>query len=103
MFLGKQENPPYRVNLKKQKMAEPYQQCLFFIYTGLNQWGAEVSSHVFQSYKKHCCAHQPGFGHGQPPKLQNMSKYLFLVVKLYINERKQLHLFNSQAAETLIH
>lgn len=30
-------------------------------------------------------------------------KALFLVVKLYINESKQLHIFNSQAAETLIY
>lgn len=49
-----------------------------------------------------CFAHQPDFGYGQPPKLQNMTKALFLVVKLYINERNQLHIFNSQAAETLI-
>lgn len=85
-------------------MAEPYQQWLFFMFTELNQWGAEVSSHVFQSYKKLLCfALQPDFGHGQPPKLQNMMKALFLVVKLCINESKQLHVFNSQAAETLIY
>lgn len=92
------------MSLKKQKIAEPYKQWLIFIFTGLNQWGAEVSSHVFQFYKKLLCfAHHPNFGHGQPPKFQNTMKALFLVVKLYINESKQLHIFNSQAAETLIY
>lgn len=30
-----------------------------FMFTGLNQWGADISSHVFQYYKKHYYALPP--------------------------------------------
>lgn len=40
---------------------------------------------VFQYYKKH----QPAFGHGQPPKLQNTIRTSFLEAKLYIKGKKK--------------